>query len=123
MWVSNDYDRMKLSIAFVFLACTAFAQLRPDGATASFKGSLPPKPTAALSAEQQGAIDKRLAEVPAQFPAFLLDKSDAADEKKGVDCVVRCKPNTNTKFIIHTYSIESINVQTDHTHISIVNQL
>lgn len=69
VWVSNDYDRMKLSIAFVFLACTAFAQLRPDGATASFKGSLPPKPTAALSAEQQGAIDKRLAEVTAQFQA------------------------------------------------------
>lgn len=60
---------MKLSLAFVFFACTAFAQLRPDGATASFQGSLPPKPTADLSPVQQGAIEKRLAEVTTQFQA------------------------------------------------------
>ena len=60
---------MKLTLTFVFFACTAFAQLRPDGATASFKGSLPPKPTADLSSEQQAAIEKRLAEVTAQFQA------------------------------------------------------
>jgi len=60
---------MKLTLAFVFLACTAIAQLSPDGATASFQGSLPPKPSADLSPEQQGAIEKRLAAVTAQFQA------------------------------------------------------
>lgn len=49
------------------IATLASAQLRPDGATASFKGSLPPKPTAALSAEQEAGIEKQLASVTADF--------------------------------------------------------
>lgn len=55
-----------------FLAALSFparAQLRPDGATASFKGSLPPKPTAALSAEQEGALAKELESITADFAA------------------------------------------------------
>lgn len=49
------------------LATLASAQLRPDGATASFKGSLPPKPTAALSAEQEASIEKELATVTSDY--------------------------------------------------------
>ncbi|MCX6854028.1 MAG: hypothetical protein NTV80_03890 [Verrucomicrobia bacterium] len=45
----------------------AMAQLGPNGATASFKGSLPPKPSAALSADQEAAIEKELALVKAEF--------------------------------------------------------
>ncbi len=43
------------------------AQLSPTGATASFKGSLPPKPTAALSAGQEAGIEKELAAVKVEF--------------------------------------------------------
>ena len=43
------------------------AQLSPNGATASFKGSLPPKPVAALSAEQEGAIEARLKSLTQDF--------------------------------------------------------
>lgn len=49
------------------VATLASAQLRPDGATASFKGSLPPKPVAALSAEQEAEIEKELAAVLKDF--------------------------------------------------------
>ena len=51
------------------LATLASAQLRPDGATASFRGSLPPKPVAALSAEQEAGIEKELAAVTQAFQA------------------------------------------------------
>lgn len=56
----------------VFLALFAVippaaAQLRADGATASFRGSLPPKPTAALSAEQEKALEDRLRPLSAEF--------------------------------------------------------
>ena len=47
----------------------ALAQLSPNGATASFRGSLPPKPVAALSAEQEAAIEARLKEISADFDA------------------------------------------------------
>jgi pimeloyl-ACP methyl ester carboxylesterase len=56
--------------AFVALLCgpvLSYAQLSADGATASFKGSLPPKPSADISPEQQAAIEKRLAEVTQAF--------------------------------------------------------
>ncbi|CAN5908522.1 prolyl oligopeptidase family serine peptidase [soil metagenome] len=49
------------------LSCSAQAQLGPNGATASFLGSLPPKPTADLSPEQQAALQKELAAVTADF--------------------------------------------------------
>lgn len=58
-----------LIVALVFVSASAVAQLGPGGATASFKGSLPPKPTADLSADQQGGIEKKLAEVTAAFQA------------------------------------------------------
>ncbi len=45
------------------------AQLRTDGATASFRGALPPRPVADLSAEQEAEIAKRLDEVTAAFAA------------------------------------------------------
>ncbi len=56
--------------AFVALLCgpvLSHAQLSADGATASFKGSLPPKPSADISPEQQAAIEKRLSEVTLAF--------------------------------------------------------
>lgn len=64
--------KLKLLIPFVCFACCAgrlLAQLRADGATASFKGSLPPKPTADISAEQQAALEKELADVTRTFQA------------------------------------------------------
>jgi len=60
---------MKLHLALCFLASTAFAQLGPNGATASFKGSLPPKPTADLSVDQESALQKELAAVTEAFQA------------------------------------------------------
>ncbi|MFM2167590.1 MAG: hypothetical protein RIS79_1961, partial [Verrucomicrobiota bacterium] len=47
----------------------AFAQLSPNGATASFKGSLPPKPTTALSAGQEAGIETRLKSLTGDFVA------------------------------------------------------
>ena len=58
---------MKLHLTLCFLASTALAQLGPNGATASFKGSLPPKPTADLASEQQDALAKELAAVTEAF--------------------------------------------------------
>lgn len=52
------------------------AQLRSDGATASFRGALPPGPVAALSAEQEEQIEQRLTEVTAKFEA--VRKSERA---------------------------------------------
>jgi hypothetical protein len=56
-----------LILAFFGSTAIAVAQLRPDGATASFKGSLPPKATADISAEQQSALEKELADVTKAF--------------------------------------------------------
>lgn len=72
--------RSLLIASFFSLALTplASAQLRADGATASFKGSLPPKPTAALSAEQEAGIEKELAEVTQAFQA-VKEHARAAD--------------------------------------------
>ena len=47
-------------LLLALLPSFAFAQLSPNGATASFKGSLPPKPTAALSTDQEAGIEARL---------------------------------------------------------------
>lgn len=54
-------------VGSLLLAGPSFGQLRSDGATASFRGALPPPPVAALTAEQERQIEKRLAEVTAQF--------------------------------------------------------
>ncbi|MFN0080072.1 MAG: prolyl oligopeptidase family serine peptidase [Prosthecobacter sp.] len=63
---------MKRLLLLSFLTASVLptqAQLGPNGATASFKGSLPPKPTAALSAEQEAGIEKELAAVTQAFEA------------------------------------------------------
>lgn len=51
---------MKLTSFLCLFATTVMAQLGPNGATASFKGSLPPKPTADLSTEQAASLKKDL---------------------------------------------------------------
>ncbi len=53
--------------ALLTLAPHATAQLRADGATASFKGSLPPKPTSALSQQQEAELEQELAAVEVSF--------------------------------------------------------
>ncbi len=60
---------MQIRILFfvVLLSSFAQAQLRPDGATASFLGSLPPKPTADLSDSQIKELEARLASVTRDF--------------------------------------------------------
>lgn len=50
-------------------ASATFAQLSLNGATASFRGSLPPKPVAALSAEQEAVIETRLKSLAQDFQA------------------------------------------------------
>lgn len=54
-------------LALLCAAVTAHAQFRPDGATASFKGSLPPRPTADLSRPQQTALEDELDQVTRAF--------------------------------------------------------
>ena len=49
------------------LALPTQAQLASNGATASFRGSLPPKPVAAFSAEQEDGLAKRLTALTADF--------------------------------------------------------
>lgn len=57
-------------LALLFcIAASANAQLGPSGATASFLGSLPPKPTADIAAEQHSALEKELTDVTASFQA------------------------------------------------------
>lgn len=53
-------------------------QLRSDGATASFRGALPPVAVAALSVEQEAQIKKRLAEVTEMF-GLIKGSERAAD--------------------------------------------
>ena len=62
---------LSLVPAFSLLVSAPHArgQLRADGATASFRGSLPPKPTADLSAAQQTALAERLADLTEAFRA------------------------------------------------------
>jgi dienelactone hydrolase len=57
------------ALTFLLLPAMCWAQLGPSGATASFRGSLPPKPVTPLSAEQEAEIETRLASVTQQFQA------------------------------------------------------
>lgn len=59
--------KKNLIVTLAFVCTTGFAQLGPGGATASFRGALPPKPTSDLSADQQAAIEKKLGEVTEAF--------------------------------------------------------
>ena len=56
-------------LLLALLPSFAFALLSPNGATASFKGSLPPKPTAALSVDQEAGIEARLKSITGDFVA------------------------------------------------------
>ncbi len=56
-------------LSALILSTSLHAQLGPNGATASWKGALPPKPTADLSSAQQTAIESRLGEVTRSFQA------------------------------------------------------
>ena len=58
---------MRTILLIAFLVSSAPAQLGAGGATSSFKGSLPPMPTADLSAEQQSELEKELAAVTESF--------------------------------------------------------
>jgi pimeloyl-ACP methyl ester carboxylesterase len=60
---------MKHLLIFCLGIVNVNAQLGPNGATASFKGSLPPKPTAALLAEQEAGIENELGSVTRAFVA------------------------------------------------------
>jgi len=60
---------MRALLLLLLAANTVLAQLGPNGATASFRGSLPPKPVAALSPEQEAALQADLAEVAGSFAA------------------------------------------------------
>ncbi len=56
-----------LVLGGLLLATQGWGQLGADGATASFRGALPPAPVAALSAEQEEVIATKLAEVQEMF--------------------------------------------------------
>jgi predicted esterase len=60
---------MRSLILLSLLPSLTLAQLGPNGATASFKGSLPPKPTAALSPQQEAGIEARLRSLTTAFDA------------------------------------------------------
>lgn len=59
--------RLTLLIVPLLLASPALAQLRADGATASFRGALPPKPTVEPSAEAVASLQERLSTLTASF--------------------------------------------------------
>lgn len=71
-------SRPVTSLAFLLLCPLAMAQLSPTGATASFRGSLPPKPVAALSAEEEAGLEKTLAELQVDFE-FVKKHPRSAD--------------------------------------------
>lgn len=64
--------------AFLIFTTASHAQLRADGATASFQGKLPPKPVADLTAEQQSTLERELADATAAFQA-VKKHAHAAD--------------------------------------------
>ncbi len=67
--VSSQITRMRslLPALLALAALSSHAQLAPNGATASFRGSLPPKPVAPLSAEEEAGAAKTLAALQADF--------------------------------------------------------
>ena len=58
---------MKTVFLFLILSTCVHAQLQPDGATASFRGSLPPKPIGELNEEQVAKLKTRLVKLTADF--------------------------------------------------------
>jgi len=67
--VSSQITRMRslLPALLALAALSSHAQLAPNGATASFRGSLPPKPVAPLSAEEEAGAAKTLTALQADF--------------------------------------------------------
>jgi Prolyl oligopeptidase family len=68
---------MRTLALFFLFGSFAHAQLLPNGTTASFRGSLPPSPTAELSPDQQKAIETRLAKITADFDQVKNHRSAA----------------------------------------------
>jgi predicted esterase len=66
-----------LTLAVAVAAHGAAAQLRPDGATASFRGSLPPPAVAPLSAAQEAGIERRLTALDADLAAVAAHPRSA----------------------------------------------
>ena len=60
---------MKTLVLIALFSAVAHAQLQLDGATATFRGSLPPKPTTELSSDQIKKIEASLALVMRDFAA------------------------------------------------------
>lgn len=60
---------MKFIVILVLLSAFVQGQLQPDGATASFRGSLPPKPTGQLTEIQNAELIARLAKLNSDFGA------------------------------------------------------
>ncbi len=60
---------MKTFVLLALLTAVAHAQLQLDGATATFRGSLPPKPTAELDADQIEKLEGKLADLTLDFAA------------------------------------------------------
>ncbi len=58
---------MRSLLLLLLVGSVAQAQLLPNGTTASFRGSLPPAPTADLSVEQEKSIATRLAKLTTSF--------------------------------------------------------
>jgi predicted esterase len=58
---------MRSLFILVLISTFAQAQLQPDGATASFRGSLPPKPTGELREDQVAQLKGRLAKLTTDF--------------------------------------------------------
>jgi predicted esterase len=65
-------------------APASFGQLRPDGATASFRGSLPPPPVAALDADQEAALESSLA-------SLLRDYESVSAHPRAADAAIFLK--------------------------------
>ena len=65
-------------LSATLLSAITQAQLQPDGATASFRGSLPPKPTGELSPDQIKTLENRLADLTRDF-ASVKKHPRAAD--------------------------------------------
>lgn len=60
---------LKRLLIFILGSTAAHAQLRPNGATASFRGGLPPMPVSAPSAEQVAGFEARLKTLTGEFQA------------------------------------------------------
>ena len=68
---------MKNTLLALLLTSPLLAQLSPNGATASVKGSLPPKPAVDLAADDQTALQKRLTDLSKDFESVRKHERSA----------------------------------------------